>query len=232
MYELQVKAIQSLQRASWLEEETNIRQQRVIDLENTENWSRVSGCAGMSPRQLEIIRQLWRWREHRASETDRPAKRVMRDDLMVELAKRGTSDIKKIRSVRGMDWRGYSAHYEDISAAIRTALDTPNDQLPRRTRRSRPVISPMLSQFLSTSMACISRQNKLAPSIVGNSDDVKEFIGYELDRKEHDHVPSLLSGWRGEIVGKTFRKLLAGQVAIRVANLKKEQPLEFIDADD
>lgn len=231
MYEIQAKKISKLERRAWLDEETEIRQQKVVDYETSENWSRVSGCAGMAPRQLEIIRHLWRWREKRASTLDRPVRRVMRDDLMVELAKRGSPDVKKIRSIRGMDWRGYSAHYEELSKAIQAALDVDDQDLPRRARRSRSVISPMLSQFLSTSMACISRQNKLAPSIVGNTDDVKEVLGYELDRKEDDKLPSLLTGWRGEIVGKTFQKLLGGQVAIRVADVRKEQPLEFFEPD-
>lgn len=231
MYQIQLESINKLNRKSWLDEESEIRQQQVIKQETSENWSRVSGCAGMTPRQLEIIRHLWRWRDQRASTLDRPVRRVMRDDLMVELAKRGSADIKKIRNIRGMDWRGYSAHYDDISAAIRSALNTPENELPRRTRRSRSVISPMLSQFLSTSMACISRQNKLAPSIVGNADDVKDVLGFELDPKEGDQVPALLKGWRGEIVGKTFRKLLSGEVAIRVANVRQEQPLEFVELD-
>ncbi len=231
MYWMQREAIEKLNRHAWLEEETEIRQQKVIKHETSENWRRVSGCAGMTPRQLEIIRHLWRWRDQRAATLDRPVRRVMRDDLMVELAKRGSADIKKIRNIRGMDWRGYSAHYDDISAAIQAALEVPDDQLPRRTRKSRGVISPMLSQFLSTSMACISRQNKLAPSIVGNADDVKEVLGFELDPKEGDKIPSLLTGWRGEIIGKTFRKLLSGHAAIRVADVRKEQPLEFVELD-
>ena len=231
MYRKQLKQLRALDRVAWLEEETEVRQSKVIELETSERWHRVSGCAGLSPRQLEIVRHLWRWRDSRAATLDRPPRRVMRDDLMVELAKRGSSSVKKIRSIRGMDWRGYSAHYDDIAAAIQAALEVPDDELPRRARRSRSVISPMLSQFLSTSMACISRQNKLAPSIVGNADDVKEVLGYELDRREHDQVPALLTGWRGEIVGKTFRKLLAGEAAIRVANVLKEQPLEFVELD-
>ncbi|MEO1527364.1 MAG: HRDC domain-containing protein [Planctomycetota bacterium] len=229
MYRKQEKTMQKLDRRAWLDEETAIRQKRVIEQETSENWRRVSGCAGMTPRQLEIIRHLWRWRDRRGSELDRPVRRVMRDDLMVELARRGSAEVKKIRNIRGMDWRGYSGHYEDIAAAIQAALEVPDNELPKRTPRSRSVISPMLSQFLSTSMACISRQNKLAPSIVGNADDVKEVLGYELDRQSGDEVPSLLQGWRGEIVGKTFRRLLNGEIAIRVANVRKEQPLEFVD---
>ena len=125
--------------------------------------------------------------------------------------------------------RGFVDHYADIAAAIRTALETPEDDLPKRPRGSRRVVSPMLSQFLSTSIACISRQHKLAPPIVGNADDVRELLGYELDRRQGDATPSLLKGWRGEIVGKTFRRLLAGELAIRVADVKEPQPLEFIE---
>ena len=87
----------------------------------------------------------------------------------------------------------------------------------------------MLSQFLSTAIACISRQHKLVPPIVGNADDVRELLGYELDRRKHDPTPALLQGWRGEIVGKTFRRLLKGEVAIRIADVKESQPLEFIE---
>lgn len=229
MYETLSGMVDRLDRSSWLTEETGVFQQKVIDGETRENWRRVSGCSGLNPRQLETVRQIWLWREDRAKETDRLPRRVMRDDLVVELARRGSADPKKIRGIRGMERRGYNDHYDDIADAIQTALDTPDEELPRRPRGSRRVVSPMLSQFLSTSIACISRQQKLAPPIVGNADDVRELLGYELDRRENDPTPSLLTGWRGEIVGKTFRKILAGELAIRIADVKETQPLEFIE---
>jgi ribonuclease D len=201
----------------------------VIDGETRENWRRVSGASGLNPRQLETVRQLWRWREERARQTDRLPKRILRDDLIVELAKRGSPDPKKIRHIRGLDRRGFKEHYVDLAKAIGNALDMPEDQLPQRARGNRRAVSPMLSQFLSTSIACISRQHKLAPPIVGNADDVRELLGYELDRRTNDPLPSLLQGWRGEIVGKTFRRLLAGEIAIRVADVREAQPLEFIE---
>lgn len=229
MYDTLTKSIDKLKRQSWVEEEAASNQQKVMDAETRENWRRVSGSSGLNARQLETVKHLWRWRENRAKSTDRLPKRVMRDDLMVELAKRGSPDVKKIRNIRGLDRRGFTDHYEDIATAIQASLDTSEDELPRRSRGNRRVVSPMLSQFLSTSIACISRQQKLAPPIVGNADDVRELLGYELDRKKNDPVPALLQGWRGEIVGKTFRKLLAGEVAIRVADVTETQPLEFID---
>jgi len=218
-----------LNRTDWLTEETENFQQKVIDAETRENWRRVSGSSGLNPRQLEAVRQLWLWRENRAKTIDRLPRRVLRDDLIVELAKRGSTSVQKVKSIRGMERRALFDHYQEIADAIQVANDTPDDDLPRRPRGSRRVVSPMLSQFLSTSIACISRQHKLAPPIVGNAEDVRELLGYELDRKKNDHQPSLLKGWRGEIVGATFRKILAGELAIRVADVKETQPLEFIE---
>ena len=228
MYEKLSEMVAELGREAWVAEESAAFQQKVIEAESQENWRRVSGSSGLTPRQLEIIRQLWLWREDRAKRIDQLPRRVMRDDLMVELAKRGSTDVRKIRGIRGMERRNFADHYQAIAAAIEQALQTPEDQVPRKARGTRRVVSPMLSQFLSTSIACISRQHKLAPPIVGNAEDVRELLGYELDRRKNDPEPSLLKGWRGEIVGKTFRQLLAGELAIRVADTSEAQPLEFI----
>jgi len=229
MHEKLSVMIDKLNRKAWVDEEASSKQDAVIEAENRENWRRVSGSSGLNARQLEIVKHLWRWRENRAKETDRLTKRVMRDDLIVELAKVGSSDAQKIRNIRGLDRRGFTDHYDDIAAAIGDALAVDEDDLPKRARGMRRVVSPMLSQFLSTSIACISRQHKLAPPIVGNAEDVRELLGYELDRRKSDTEPSLLKGWRGEIVGKTFRRILAGELAIRVADVTETQPLEFID---
>lgn len=231
MYEKLAAQIERAGRRSWLDEESELIQQRIIESENTESWRRVSGGSGLPARQLEIIRQIWRWRERRAQRIDIPPRRVMRDDLIIELAKRQASDVKRIRGIRGMEQRQYVDHYDDIAAAIQTALNAPEDALPHRPRGSRDVVSPMLSQFLTTSIACVCRQHKMAPMIVGNTDDVRELIGYELDRQGSDDLPTLLQGWRGEIVGTPFRELLAGRLAIRVANVREHQPLEFIAVD-
>ncbi|TWU64826.1 MULTISPECIES: ribonuclease D [Crateriforma] len=231
LYDKIRRKIDQLGRQAWVDEETQVFQEKIIRAETQENWRRVSGSSGLRPRQLEMVRQLWLWRESVAQQWDRIPKRVLRDDLIVELARRGSTDLRRIRSIRGMERRNLQSQYENIAAAIQKAIDVPDEQLPQKAKGSRRVVSPMLSQFLSTSIACISRQHRLSPSIVGNAEDVRELLGYELDPKPGDPTPSLLKGWRGEIVGKSFRQLLAGELAIRVADVKEAQPLEFISVD-
>ena len=232
MHDKLMAMAEKLDRVRWIDEETEVLQQKVVTAETSENWRRVSGASGLKPRQLEGVRQIWKWREAQAKQLDRLPRRVLRDDLVVELAKKGSPDPKKIRGIRGMERRNLNDQYEAIGQAIQAAIDTDEDDLPKRPRGSRRVVSPMLSQFLSTSIACISRQHKLAPPIVGNADNVRELLGYELDRRPGDSKPSLLKGWRGEIVGTTFRKILSGELAIRVADVKESQPLEFFEVQD
>ena len=53
--------------------------------------------------------------------------------------------MRKIKSIRGMERRSLYDHYKDIAAAIKTALDAPEEDLPRRPRGARRVVSPMLA---------------------------------------------------------------------------------------
>ncbi|MEZ6090147.1 MAG: HRDC domain-containing protein [Pirellulaceae bacterium] len=226
------KMVDELNRRGWLEEEVAVLQSTIAENEQNESWHRVSGSSNLPPRQMAIVRELWRWREARAKKTDQPPRRILRDDLLVELAKRGSRDAKRINSIRGMERRNLQAHYEAISEAIGIALDLDESELPVKPRGTRRAKVPMLSQFLSTAIACVSRTHKMAPAIVGNADDVRDLLTYEMGDRSQSAKPALLQGWRGDVVGKSFRDVLDGKLAIRVANRKAEQPLEFIEVDD
>ena len=46
---------------------------------------------------------MWRWRESLAEHRNCTPRRVLRDDLLVEVAKRQSPDPKRIQAVRGME---------------------------------------------------------------------------------------------------------------------------------
>src|SRR5882672_11078029 len=87
-----------------------------------ERWRRVSGTNGTSSRSLAIVRELWRWRDAEAARRDSPVRRVLRDDLIVELAKRRSADPKQIRAIRGLERGDLQRHVPALSQAIARAL--------------------------------------------------------------------------------------------------------------
>lgn len=226
LYDYLCKKVQQQGRGDWLNEELETLVQSVEDYDRGENWRRVSGSAGLAPKQLAIVRELWRWREATARELDMPPRRLLRDDLIVELARRGHPDIKRIRTVRGMERRNLQRHYDGISQAIEEGAQLAQKEWPKKIFGPRRAQSPLLTQFFSTAMAACCRANEIAPAIVGNSDDVRDLLAYELSGRTPP-PPALARGWRGEIIGRLFHELLEGTTVMRVKDAKGQAPLEF-----
>ena len=218
-----------LGRVAWLDEELTAWQQQLVELEAGERWQRLGGMAGFGARSAAIVRELWIWRDGEAQRRDQPPRRILRDDLIVELAKRQTSDPKRIRALRGMERGDLQRFLPKLSEAIDRALAIPDRDLPRLERKSsRPQLN-LLGQFLSTALGSICRKAQVAASLTGTAQDVRDLIAYRLNlaQFEEGEVPILARGWRAEVVGQVIDHLLAGDLSIRIADPLADEPLEF-----
>ena len=225
--ELLLHRIDKLERRSWYECELEDWQRDLELFDDKEQWRRVSGINGLSSRALAIVREVWRWRNAEARERDRPPKRVLRDDLIVELARRQSAEVKHIQSVRGLDHRHLKRSLPIIAEAVQRALELPSSECPRppANSRNRPHLN-LLGQFLNAGLASVCRGAKIAPSIVGTVQDGRDLIAYRL--KSSDKEPSLARGWRAQVVGPVIDDLLAGRLAIGVTDPLSDQPLSFV----
>lgn len=221
--------LESLGRLSWLADELQSWQQDLMEFETGERWMRMSGIANLSPRSLAAVRELVVWRDAEAMRRNQPARRILRDDLLIEIAKRLTADAKRIRAVRGMERGDIQRLLPKISQCVETALALKESELPRLERRaSRPQLN-LLGQFLSTALGSICRSAQVAPSLAGTAQDVRDLIAYRLNLGgfENGDQPLLARGWRAEVVGQVIDHLLAGDLAVRIADPLDDEPLVF-----
>ena len=221
--------LDKLGRLTWLEAELLDWQTELEESERGEKWRRIGGLAGMSRRSLAVVRELWTWRDAEAQRRDMPARRILRDDLLLELAKRQTADMKRIRVVRGMEWGNVQKHLPAISQQIEAAMAVPDSKLPHLEKKStRPQLN-LLGQFLSTALGSICRSASVAASLAGTAQDVRDLIAYRLNLGgfEEGEVPTLARGWRAEVVGQVIDHLLAGDLAICIADPLADEPLVF-----
>ncbi|MBI3839495.1 MAG: HRDC domain-containing protein [Planctomycetia bacterium] len=220
--------LRELSRAAWLETEMAAWQADVTATRSDERWWKVSGTSGLSRRSLAIVREIWRWREREAEKRDCPTRRVLRDDLIIELAKRRSPDAKQIRALRGMERGDLQRALPHLAAAVERALALADDECPRPQQRDAPAQLAVLGQFLSSALGSVCRRAELAPSIVGTASDVRDLVAYRLGLHQGNGEPPLLGrGWRAEIVGCLIDDLLAGKLAIRVRDPLSDEPLSF-----
>jgi ribonuclease D len=127
-----------LGRTEWMETETATWIGDVAATRSGERWWKVSGISGLSRRSLAVVRELWRWREREAEKRDCPTRRVLRDDLIIELAKRRSADLKQIRALRGMERGDLQRLLPQLATAVELALAVSDEDCPTPMQREAP----------------------------------------------------------------------------------------------
>jgi ribonuclease D len=215
-------------RTAWMTDEMQTWQADVEESFVRKRWRRVSGLSGLSRRELAIARELWHWRDGVAESRDMPPKRVLRDDLLVELCKRKSADERQISAIRGMQRSDLRHILRGLSEAIDRGLALPDDECPGGERhRAPPPQLAVLGQFLATAIAGVCRQMHLAPALVGTSSDMRDLLAYKLGYfdGEEDATPLLAAGWRAEVVGDLVDDLLSGRASLRIGDVRSHDPL-------
>jgi len=222
IYEL----LTELGRISWMKDETEAWCKDLCHATSSERWRRVSGNSGLDQRSLAIVHELWKWREGEAKRRDQPARRVLRDDLIIELARRQTADVKRICAVRGLERGDLQRRINDIAGCIQRALTLPPEECPPRAPRETTPQLSVLGQFLFAALGSVCRQAHLAANLVGGPNDIRDWIAWRLAGTGNSRrPPKLASGWRAEFVGRLFDDLLSGKAAVRIGDPASESPL-------
>jgi ribonuclease D len=216
----------TLGRTGWMAEEMASWQDDVEESFVRKRWRRVAGLSGLSRREMAIARELWFWRDAVAAERDMPPKRVLRDDLLVEICKRKTADERQIAAVRGMQRSDLRYIMKGLVTAVERGLDCSEEELPGSERhRTPPAQLAMLGQFMATAVAGVCRQMQLAPALVGTSSDMRDLLAWKLGYGDPDRRPLLAAGWRTEVVGDLVDDLLAGRASLRIGDIRAPDPL-------
>jgi ribonuclease D len=223
--------LRDAQRVEWLAEEMQSWLEEVLASPTRQRWRRVSGVGSLSGKSLSILREIWLWREQEAERRNVPPRRALRDDLMVEIAKRKSAEPNKIQSIRGFNHGSWRKSVAQISDCVRRGLHAPQSEpsLPR-TQEMPPQLN-LLGQFLTPALSSICHKADVAASLVGTASDVRDLIAYRLGfgQRYSAPSPSLARGWRAELVGHLIEDLLAGKKSIRIENAHSDHPLAFDD---
>ncbi|MCE5267950.1 MAG: HRDC domain-containing protein [Planctomycetaceae bacterium] len=221
--------LERLGRLGWLAEEMQSWQRTVERSLSKERWRRVSGNSALTGRGLAIVRELFHWRDREAERRDQPVRRILRDDLIVELARCGSADPKRIQAVRGMERGDLRRHLDEIAAAVARGVEVPEADCPARPHREHVPELSVLGQFLFAALGSVCREVELAPNLVATPNDIREWTSYRMGRGRpwEGEPPQLARGWRAEVIGRLFDDLLSGKLVVRIENPKSGHPLAF-----
>lgn len=215
-------------RLSWAETEF----ERIIDdavaERGDDSWTRLSGVRRLNSRELAVARELYQWRESVAEERNIPVRRVLRDDLLVDLARRQPQTEAEVLNSRDMTRSNFRRGAEEIIECIQKALAIPRQDLPPRFENhdSGPD-EPVLGKLLALALANLCAEQEVSPTLVGNSADLRQLLRWYQTGCPADSRPRLNTGWRAHVCGDVLKDVIEGKVSLRVADPDSEHPLVF-----
>ncbi|HEY2154049.1 MAG TPA: ribonuclease D [Isosphaeraceae bacterium] len=213
-------------RTDWAEAEFADFLGAIRDRSEEERWRRLPGLHMLNRRGLETARRLAEWRYEDARRANRPLRALLKDDLLVAIAKRQPATRAALVALRDFNRPHLLNRSAEILDVIAAALAAPVDDLPVPPERhdERPGVAMVVS-LLSATLARCCGQSRVAVGLVGGASDLRDLIRWHLAGRPDDRRPSLARGWRWEICGQTLMDVLTGRRALRVVDPEADVPV-------
>ncbi len=209
IYERLRERIEAAGRLAWVEAELRgLADPRIFDQPPEESWRRLK-FRSRDPRFVAIAQRLAAWRERAARERDLPRNRILRDDLLLEVAAHRPRSVEELRGQERISLDRESAR--QVIAAIEEALALPADALPQLEAPPEVPrgIGPLVD-LLRVLLKLRSEEALVAQRLIATTADLEA-----LAQDDGAAVPTL-EGWRREIFGEEALALKAGRLALTV----------------
>ncbi len=215
-----------LGRLDWAEDEFASFLDGIANRGEEERWRKLSGLHMLNRRGLETARRLSEWRIEDARKSNRPLRSVLRDDLLIAIAKRQPANRRDLEALRDFNRPHLLARANEILDVLAESREVPAEALPEPAERhdDGPGLS-MVVALLTATLSQAAAQGKVAVGLVGGSNDLKDLVRWYLDGQDAERTPDLLQGWRNEVCGKTLLDVLSGRRALRIIDPQAEVPV-------
>jgi ribonuclease D len=221
--------LEELDRDSWAREEfARLADNSLPEEVAPEKWRKLRGLGSLDRRRLAVVRALYAWREETAARLNRPARAVVRDDLIVEIARRNPSRERDLQVIRGLPRRDLAA----ILEVVEQARSLPPEQCPRLAEREQDIPQVnLVASVLTAVLGDFCARRRLAPNLVASNQDVRLLVRARFHGLPLPADSSLTAGWRAEHVLPELLAVLEGRRSLRIANLRADAPFAFTDSE-
>lgn len=185
-------------------------------------------ASGLSAVSLGVLREVAAWREETARAKNLPRGWVLRDQSLLEIARRRPQSVKSLRQIRSLKPQQIAKDGEAIVDAVRAGAAEPvKEDRPDTPHLKMPDEVESTARLLEAWLYARAAEAEIAPSMLATRGDLKTLAAAHY----HSQLPSLplLEGWRRELVGQDLLDILEGKKALKLDGRKGK--LEAMDVE-
>lgn len=201
-------------RRTWLDAElTTLIDPATYRPDPATSWKRIRGQQRLKPRELAVLAALAAWREGTAIAANRPRQWIVRDEILLDLARRQPRDLAALAQIRGIQTGFVERRGAEVLDLAQQARDnaTPPAALAERERLT-PEQDAVVDLLMSVARLCGAEQD-ISPANLVTRKEIERLVTGDRDL-------SVLAGWRRAAVGDALLDVLEGKRSLRLENGK------------
>lgn len=209
IYKMIEQQLEEAGRSGWLNKDfEQLKNTELYQVSPSNAWLKVKGRNKLTGKQLSIVQSLTEWREKTAQAENRPKNWLIRDDLLLELAKLQPITVGDLAKIRNINERSVKRYGKMICQLIEDAMGKPpiasNDKTKsaKKTQQQEAVLD-----VLTAVVRVRADENSINPMILASRKELEKLLLSE-------DGSTILQGWRYSMVGKELQGLLKGQFAL------------------
>jgi ribonuclease D len=176
-----------------------------------ELWRKVGGRGSLDAKQLGVLRELCIWRDEEAQRRDRPRRSVVKDEVLVEIARRRPQNARALLELRSVPPSMGERTAADLVDRVRAGLNSPLDEEREQGEfSSLDEHGSALYELLSAVVRVRSIEAEIAPTLLANADALRRVAA----TRRSDASNPLFQGWREELIGRYLREALEGHLSV------------------
>jgi ribonuclease D len=197
-------------RIDWVSEEMEIlTSPKTYRFEPETAWERLKTRV-RKPRELAVLIEVAAWREREAQSRDVPRSRVLKDDVVGDVAIQAPTTLEKLAGLRSLP-KGFerSRWGEAILDAVRRGLERDPKTLPHLERGGRGAQNGAATvELLKVLLRMTSERHAVAAKVIATVDDLDRIAA-----DDNADVPAM-KGWRRQMFGEKAVALKHGRLAL------------------
>ena len=198
-------------REEWVRREMQVlTSPETYRLEPERAWERLKTRV-RKPKELAILIEVAAWREREAQARDVPRGRVLKDDILGDIAVQAPTTPEKLGNLRSLP-KGFerSKWGNDIIVAVARGLARDPKTLPRIHRTAAAPNGAATIELLKVLLRMTSERHGVAAKVIATVDDLDRIAA-----DDNADVPAL-KGWRRDLFGEHALALKHGRLALAV----------------
>lgn len=192
------------QRETWLQEELKKLSDPTTYVNSPDQmWKRIRGQRHLKGAQRAVLQALAAWREDEAQRANRPRRWILKDEVLLELARRQSTDITGLEHLHGLESGTIQRWGNRLLQLIADSKTLPKAQWPLNDARP-----PQLSHEQGAQMDRLldylhqtAEEEAIPPTLLANRRDLERLVAGERE------LP-VLQGWRWTLVGERLLDML------------------------